>query len=94
MSMCDICGKTLDERDIQILTEEQVGRATSAGFVPSELPMQGFVEMFGMSLSKAEHWRGTVSKYKGTGAKWGVCKHCRSELVNFLGKKRWWQFWR
>ncbi|MFZ2633481.1 MAG: hypothetical protein WA081_00635 [Desulfosalsimonadaceae bacterium] len=88
MSMCDICGKNLAEGDIQSLTEEQVVRATSAGFVPSELPLQGFVEMFGTSLSKGDHWRGTVQKYKGTGAKWGVCIHCRSELLNFLDTKR------
>lgn len=88
MSMCDICGKPLEEREIQTLTEAQVVRATSAGFVPSKLPMQGFAEMFGMSLSKADHWRGTVSKYKGTGAKWGVCTQCRSELFNFLDTKR------
>jgi hypothetical protein len=84
MSMCDICGKPLEEQEIQSLTEEQVVRATSAGFVPSELPMQDLVEMFGMSLSKADQWRNAVSKYKGTGAKWGVCEQCRSELLNFL----------
>jgi len=84
MSICDICGNSIEGQEIHSLTEEQVVRATSDGFVPSTLPMQGFAELFGLSLSKADHWRGTVSKYKGTGAKWGVCMHCRSEIMSFL----------
>ena len=88
MYMCDICGKSLEKRQINRMTEEQVFRATSDGFVPSNLPMQGYAEQYGLSLSKEDHWVGTVLKYRGTGIEWGVCLQCLLELLNFVHSKR------
>jgi hypothetical protein len=80
---CDICSKRLKRTEMKTVNGTVVGRATSAGFVPSGLKaIEPLVRANGLnSVSRPELWRAIVNQ--NALADWGLCQNCYSELIRY-----------
>jgi len=81
--VCDICHCPLTRNEINAVLPSEIVDATSAGFVPSNLPkdFDAMARMLGVELSNSEVWKFTVSN--NSDVDWGICRDCLVEL------KRW-----